>query len=217
MAGGTPYYMSPEQILNKGVDFRSDIYSLGVTFFNMLTGAFPTGHRKGATALVEYHLEGSLEEPTGVLDSLEGIPPKIREAALMALEFDPDNRYQSCLEFSLALREEVSHEMYSELLRLSLLGKTGITVMERALLDRIAERKGLTPEQAGSLEVNIRKEMRLPALDFVEEYKTAFADLLSKGRAEGIYLEELNEIYVRRNRVSAERAMRLRGEVGSLL
>lgn len=38
---GSPYYMSPEQVLNRDIDFRSDIYSLGATFYHMVTGQPP--------------------------------------------------------------------------------------------------------------------------------------------------------------------------------
>jgi serine/threonine-protein kinase len=152
---GTPVYMSPEQILEEEVD----IYSLGVTFFNMLTASFPSADRIKATELLEYHLEGSLEEAILILDEFEDIPPHIKEAILIALKRDPNNRHQSCLEFSLAIKEDAPHEMYSELLRFSLLTKNNITASERSYLDKIASRKGLAPEEAKALEINMRKEM----------------------------------------------------------
>ena len=41
MISGTPYYMAPEQALGENVDHRADLYALGVTFWNLLTNAFP--------------------------------------------------------------------------------------------------------------------------------------------------------------------------------
>jgi len=161
LPGGTLQFMSPEQLLNEEVDARSDIYSLGVTFFLMLTGQWPTGERKRVTDLLEYHMEASLEEPKRILEEVRTIRPRIKQALLKALERDQAKRHQSCLEFSLAIKEDAPHELYSELLRLSLLGTREIRPEERAYLERIAKRKGLQPEEAKALEKNIRREMGL--------------------------------------------------------
>jgi serine/threonine protein kinase len=161
LPGGTLQFMSPEQLLNEDVDLRSDIYSLGVTFFFMLTGQWPTGERKRLTDLLEYHLEGSLEDPEKMLDEVGTIRPRIKTSVLKALEKDQDKRPQSCLEFSLAVKEDAPHELYSELLRLSLLATKEITPAERTYLDRIAKLKGLQPGEADALERSIRREMGL--------------------------------------------------------
>jgi serine/threonine protein kinase len=211
---GTPVYMSPEQILAEEVDTRSDIYSLGVTFFNMLTASFPSGDRIKARELLEYHLEGSLEEARLILDEFEDIPPHIKDAILNALNRDPNNRHQSCLEFSLAIKEDAPYEMYSELLRFSLLTKNDITSSERSYLDKIASRKGLAPEEAKALEIGMRKEMGLPSLDFIKEYRDALNDLLLRGREkEDVYLDKLEMIYVRKDRISTEKARTIRKEM----
>lgn len=161
LPGGTLQFMSPEQLLNEDVDSRSDIYSLGVTFFFMLTGQWPTGERKRVTDLLEYHMEGSLEEPGRILDQVRTVRPRIKDAVLKALEKDQAKRHQSCLEFSLAIKEDAPHELYSELLRLSLLATKEITPAERTYLDRIAKLKGLQPEEAEALERSIRRQMGL--------------------------------------------------------
>jgi len=161
LPGGTLQFMSPEQLLNEEVDSRSDIYSLGVTFFFMLTGQWPTGERKRLTDLLEYHMEGSLEDPERMLEEVGTIRPRIKAAVLKALEKDQAKRPQSCLEFSLAVKEDAPHELYSELLRLSLLATKEITPAERAYLNRIAKMKGLQPGEAEALERSIRREMGL--------------------------------------------------------
>ncbi len=161
LPGGTLQFMSPEQLLNEDVDSRSDIYSLGVTFFFMLTGQGPTGERKRLTDLLEYHVEGSLHDAEGMLEEVRTIRPRIKDAVLKALEKDQTKRHQSCLEFSLAIKEHAPHELYSELLRLSLLATKEITPAERTYLDRIAKRKGLESGEAEALEKRIRREMGL--------------------------------------------------------
>jgi serine/threonine-protein kinase len=214
LQAGTPYYMSPEQILDNKADLRSDIYSLGVTFFNMLTGELPSGHKKKIIELVEFHVEGSLDRARSVLDDIEEIPRGIKGAILKALENEPDSRHQSCLEFFLAIKEEAPHEMYSEILRLCLLSKSDISLRERVYLDRIAKRKGLAPQEAKALEINIRKEMRLPPLDFSREYRKSFMGLLTGGEGkEDSYLDEMERTYVIMDRVSAIEAKMLREEV----
>jgi serine/threonine protein kinase len=208
---GTPHYMSPEQLLNEAVDLRTDVYSLGVTFFCMLTGQPPSGDRKRMTALLEYHLEASLEEPRSILEGFRNIRPRIRDAILKAMERDPNNRYQSCLEFALAVREDAPHEIFSELLRLSLLPKPEMTWLERNYLDEIARKKGLGWEESKKLEKNIRRELGIPPLDFAAEYRRAFADLVEKGREKDVsQLRLLNRIYVERGRVSDEEARSVR-------
>jgi len=205
--GGTPHFMSPEQVLGESVDFRSDIYSLGVTFFLMVTGELPTGDRKKMMDLLEYHLDPSLEEAAGVLDGFEGIRPNIKKAILRALEKDPNNRHQSCLEFSLSIKQDATHEIYSELLRLSLLAKRQVTPAERAYLDKIARSKGLTPEEAETLEINIRNELGLPPLNLAEEYRLAYQDLILKGRHEKErYIDELKRTYVKKGRLTDSQA-----------
>jgi serine/threonine protein kinase len=211
---GTPFFMSPEQLLNLKVDFRSDIYALGVTFFYMLTAQFPSGEKKRLMDLLEAHMEGSLEEASGILAEFGEIPSRIKEAILKALENDPNKRHQSCLEFALALKEERPYEMYSELLRLSLLTKREFSPSERAYLDDIAGRKGLRPEEALSVEIHIRNEMGLPRLDFAREYKMAFNELLKTGREKDAYcLAEMERVYVGKQRISSTRATGVREEV----
>lgn len=206
LSGGTPSYMSPEQILNEKVDFRSDIYSLGVTFFYMLTGQSHSGDRKNLTEFLEFHVEGSLDEPKEILDELLDIRPRIKESILKALEHEPDNRHQSCLEFSLAIKTDEPYEMYSELLRVSVLTKTDITLAERVYLDEIAGKKGLGVKEAEALEINIRQEMGLTPLDFTREYENAFIDILLKGREKTYHRDELERTYTKKGRISQTQA-----------
>jgi serine/threonine-protein kinase len=214
LLGGTPSYMSPEQILNEKVDFRSDIYSLGVTFFYMLTGQSHSGDKKNLTELLEFHIEGSLDEPKIILDEFFDIRLRIKESILKALENEPNNRHQSCLEFSLAIKTDEPYEMYSELLRVSVLTKTDITLAERVYLDEIAGKKGLGVKEAEALEINIRLEMGLSPLDFTREYEKAFIDLLIKGREnEAQYRDELETTYAKKGRISQTQARLIRKKV----
>ncbi len=100
---GTVLYMSPEQVQGKLVDHRSDIYSLGVTLFEMLTGRAPYDESRST----EYEVyEKILKEP---LPSARSFYPAVSERMQAIIDKatakDPDYRFQSCDEFKEALSQ----------------------------------------------------------------------------------------------------------------
>ena len=87
---GSPNYMSPEQATGKEADERSDIYSLGVLFFEMLTGVIPF-HSKSAEEAIYQHSKVRPPTPSSLNDS---IPHEIDKIVLKCLEKKPNDRYQ---------------------------------------------------------------------------------------------------------------------------
>ena len=92
MLMGTPAYLAPEQCLDQKADQRSDIFSLGITFFEMLTGKRPF-KAQSPLALLKCIVEAELPD-------LEVLAPEVdtglREILNRMLAKDPDNRYQGC-------------------------------------------------------------------------------------------------------------------------
>ncbi|MFA5624369.1 MAG: protein kinase [Bradymonadales bacterium] len=86
---GTPYYMSPEQVTGTEVDARSDIYSLGVTLFELATGTLP--FLKGDLPYKHVHEAPPL--PSSVNPSVN---PKLEEIILACMNKKPADRYDSC-------------------------------------------------------------------------------------------------------------------------
>jgi serine/threonine-protein kinase len=95
---GTAYYMSPEQVLVKPVDARSDIYSLGVTLYELLTGQTPF-RADSEFEILNDHVNTPPQPPS----QLHAIPSGIENAVLKALAKNPDQRFQSAEQFSAAL------------------------------------------------------------------------------------------------------------------
>jgi serine/threonine-protein kinase len=90
MVLGTPYYMSPEQICGKKVDIRSDIFSLGAVFYEMLTGEKPFEAENTATLV--YKIVQSDPVPVDTLNA--NIPQAVAAVISKAMAKDPDQRYQ---------------------------------------------------------------------------------------------------------------------------
>ncbi len=97
---GTPSYMSPEQVKGKAVDGRSDIFSLGVVLYEMLTGEKPFPGQSITTVI--YKIVNEDPVPPRQIDP--SIHPGINAAVLKALAKSPDARYQSCRELFEDLR-----------------------------------------------------------------------------------------------------------------
>ena len=92
---GTPDYISPEQVKGKRGDGRSDIYALGVMFYEMLTGKVPF-QGPNAFAIMNDRL---LNNPIPPREIDPAISPELQEIIYRAIERDPKNRYASAREF----------------------------------------------------------------------------------------------------------------------
>jgi eukaryotic-like serine/threonine-protein kinase len=100
MAIGTPAYMSPEQSTgDRQIDGRSDLYSLGVVAYQMLTGD-PPFEAPSTPALLVKHLS---ERPDPISSRRRGVPPDLERAVMLLLEKDPDLRFPSASALATAL------------------------------------------------------------------------------------------------------------------
>lgn len=97
---GTPDYVSPEQVKSKRGDARSDLYALGVIFYEMLTGEVPF---EGPNPLVVLN-DRLINHPIPPRERDPQISPQLQEIIYRALERDPANRYASAREFANDLR-----------------------------------------------------------------------------------------------------------------
>ena len=92
---GTPFYMSPEQCLGEPLDARSDVYSLGAMFYEMLSGRRPF-EAQTVSGVINRHLH----EPPPPFDVALGIPRRVSVGIYHALAKDPDDRPQTATELA---------------------------------------------------------------------------------------------------------------------
>lgn len=100
---GTAAYMSPEQIRKEPVDARSDIYSLSVTLFEMVTGNLPFSCASDFE-MMSAHLRMTPPRPSRFCAD---IPPVLEDAILLGLEKKPADRFQTAEAFGAALEKSV--------------------------------------------------------------------------------------------------------------
>lgn len=91
MVVGTPQYLSPEQALGRGVDARSDLYSVGIMLFQLVTGRLPF-EADSPLAIAYAHVQ---EEPVAPSSVNRALPPAVDALVTRALKKNPNERFPS--------------------------------------------------------------------------------------------------------------------------
>lgn len=129
---GTPQYMAPEQWEGEAIDARADVYSLGVVFYEMITGRVPFKADTVAAILVKV-MRDPLPDPNKFV---KDIPPKVEHILYKALARNPAGRYKSITQFAVDLESLVNDpiDTRSRSRLLPLVGGTVAVVIATALL-----------------------------------------------------------------------------------
>jgi serine/threonine-protein kinase len=98
VVGGTPYYMAPEQSAGGGVDHRADLYALGVTFFELLTGKVP--FTDGDISF--HHRHTPAPDPR---EREPSVPEALADLVLRLMAKEPGERIQTAGEVTIRLQE----------------------------------------------------------------------------------------------------------------
>ncbi|MFB7332309.1 serine/threonine protein kinase [Streptomyces adustus] len=98
MVVGTPQYLSPEQALGRGVDARSDLYSVGIMLFQLVTGRLPF-EADSPLAIAYAHVQ---EEPVAPSSINRALPPAVDALIARALKKNPNERFPTAV----AMRDE---------------------------------------------------------------------------------------------------------------
>jgi eukaryotic-like serine/threonine-protein kinase len=106
MVMGTPHYMSPEQALGRAVDARTDIFSLGVVLYEMLSGTKPFL----GDAITEVLLKIVMHEPRDIAQAAFGITPALASIVRRCMQKQADARYADCEEMRAALVTSLKEE-----------------------------------------------------------------------------------------------------------
>ncbi len=126
---GTPAYMSPEQVLGDRLDFRSDLFALGIVLFEMLTGRRPFEEEAGRTVMQKIRLD-RYQAPSSLRPEVSAV---IERVLARCLEKNPTHRYESA--------ESVARDLDEYLT------SVGAEPTRSLVLDRLLATKELTPAE----------------------------------------------------------------------
>jgi len=183
---GTPSYMSPEQVKGRAVDGRSDIFSLGVMLYEMVSGVKPFPGQNITTVI--YKIVN--EEPVPPKQVDPTIHPGISAVVMRALAKDPDTRYQSCREMLEDLRNyrslsatpgspqstmAMSSDAVNATMAMSPAGLRGVHNGDTAAAARSLSAGGTHPSQTPAL----RRTGTLPPLPEPKPKKNVFGSIVA--------------------------------------
>jgi serine/threonine protein kinase len=224
---GTVYYMSPEQVKATGIDQRSDIYSLGVTFYELLAGFCPY---RSMTS--EYEIFNKIiQEPLLPLNhTLGNAYDEIWEVIARATEKDPDHRIANCEEFSALIGRDVqphhrqppvssaaqaSKSSSIQVVIWSIVGAVAIVIIAALIisqnnptsngqdpeLEQVAEQNSSTSDQASENSQEPVQEQIPEELDFTSEIYNFFSAERRRNLDEiiGFYSPDINRYYTNNN------------------
>src|SRR3954454_13142341 len=107
---GTLQYMAPEVLKQDRVDSRADLYALGMTLYETVTGALP-GYGKAPIDVIRMHLDEEVRPPSSINPR---VPPALEQIIMKLLEKDPRHRYASAAALLHALSEAAGRDSHSE-------------------------------------------------------------------------------------------------------
>ena len=105
---GSVHYISPEQVRGQSTDKRSDIYSIGIMMYEMLTGKLPF-HSETAVSVALQQLSDAAQPVSELVD---GVPKGMEQIVMKAIEKDPDKRYQSAADMRKDLQKIKENRNY---------------------------------------------------------------------------------------------------------
>ena len=97
---GTAGYMSPEQSVGKGVDHRTDIWSIGVVLYEMIVGVVPFEGKDVHRQIIAIQEQ----EPAPISQQVDGVPERLEEIVVKCLAKEKDERYQTAKDLLIDLR-----------------------------------------------------------------------------------------------------------------